>query len=113
MSGSREAADALKAGTNRQAGRGSVNNAKRLKAFSERSGGGNGDWGNCDPKWIQAVVVAITRLGGAVTIGLSRDQGAHSMTLLLDGERQTMWFNGNADLDEELQGVLGVLESMS
>lgn len=93
--------------------RGSVNNPARLEAFAGRSGKGEADWGNCDAKRLQAVVVAITRLGGAVTIGLSRDQGAHSMTLLLDGGRETLWFNGNADLDEELLGVEGVLESMS
>jgi hypothetical protein len=57
-------------------------------------------------------VVAITGLGGAVTFALSRDQGAYGLTLLLDSERQTLWFNGDADLDAELEGVLAVLESL-
>lgn len=35
------------------------------------------------------------------------------MTLLLDGGRETLWFNGNADLDDELLTVLGVLDGMT
>lgn len=92
--------------------RGSVDNASRLAAFAGRSGGSSADWGACDPGWIQAVVVGITRLGGAVTFGTSRDGGAHSLTLLLDGERQTLWFNGGADLDTELETVYQTLEAL-
>lgn len=93
--------------------RGSVNNARRLQAFAERKGSGGADWGGCDPKWMQAVVLAITGLGGAITFGLSRDEGAHSLTLLLDGDRQTLWFNGDADLDDELEGVCAMLAAMT
>lgn len=93
--------------------RGSTNNASRLQAFARSSKSSGGDWGACDPFKLRGVIVAITGLGGAVTIGLSRDGGAHSMTLLLDGERETLWFNGNADLNTELDLVLGKLESIS
>lgn len=93
--------------------RGSVKNSARLDAFADRRSTGEADWKNCDPKRLQAVVVAITRMGGAVTVGLSRDKGAHSMTLLLDGGRETLWFNGDADLDDELLSVEGVLDSMA
>lgn len=93
--------------------RGSVNNKRRLDAFTKGRGDVEADWGGCDCKWLQAVVVAITSLGGAVTIGLSRDKGAHSMTLLLDGDRETLWFNGSADLDNELKTVIGSLEALT
>ena len=92
--------------------RGSVNNAARLAAFKQRRPTGSADWGNCDPRWVAGVVVGITGLGGAVTFGLSRDQGAYSVTLLLDGERETLWFNGDADLEAELDGILAVIETM-
>lgn len=95
-----------------KSGRGSVKNTARLDAFAERVGQGEAEWDTCDAERLKAVVCEITRMGGAVTIGLSRDQGAHSLTLLLDGERQTLWFNGNADLNGELDTVLGVLGSM-
>lgn len=93
-------------------GRGTVNNAARLDAFADRSNRGSAEWATCSPERLAAVVDAITGMGGAVTFGLSRDQGAHSLTLLLDGQRKTLWFNGDANLDEELTNVLGVLEAM-
>lgn len=93
--------------------RGTVNNKRRLDAFAERRGKGSADWGSCSPEWVLAVVVAVTGLGGAVTFGLSRDEGAHSMTLLLDGERQSLWFNGDANLDVELEQVCAVLDAMT
>lgn len=92
--------------------RGSVRNNDRLQAFAARSGAGNGDWGACDPKRLQAAVVGITRLGGAITFGLSRDMGAHSLTLMLDGTRKTLWFNGDAELDDELEAVAETLNAL-
>jgi len=92
--------------------RGSTRNVDRLSAFAGRGGKGMADWGACNPARLQAVVVGITAMGGAVTFGLSRDLGAHSLTLLLDGNRETLWFNGDADLDGELDGVVEILNVM-
>lgn len=100
-------------GKAKKGSRGSTNNASRLAAFSRGNAASGGDWGGCDAQRLQAIVVGITRLGGAVTFGLSRDKGAHSLTLLLDDSRQTLWFNGDADLDAELLSVsetLGAIE---
>lgn len=93
--------------------RGSVRNDNRLSAFANANSGDGADWGACAPERIQTVVVAITGLGGAVTFGLSRDKGAHSLTLLLDHNRETLWFNGGADLDEELDGVAATLSTLT
>jgi hypothetical protein len=92
--------------------RGTVQNTARLDAFKEQRGATQASWGSCSPKGLQQVICAITEMGGAITIGLSRDLGAHSMTLLLDGGRETLWFNGDANLDDELLNVLGILDSM-
>lgn len=92
--------------------RGSARNSDRLKAFARGGGTSSADWGGCDPKWLQSVLVGITSLGGAATFGLSRDLGAHSLTLLLDGGRETLWFNGDADLDEELAAVVATLDGL-
>ena len=93
--------------------RGSVKNNMRLAAFASAAGGGSADWGSCAPERLQAVVIKITALGGAVTFGMSRDQGAYSLTLLLDNERETLWFNGGVDLDAELDKVAATLDAMS
>lgn len=92
--------------------RGAVRNSDRLAAFANGTASGNADWGGCDARKLQAVMVAITALGGAVTFGLSRNQGAHSLTLLLDDNRTSLWFNGDADLDEALDGVVATLETL-
>ncbi len=97
----------------KRSNRGSTNNAGRLDAFGRSSPSSGGDWGGCDPRRIQAVVMGITQLGGAVTFGLSRDMGAHSVTLMLDGDRQTLWFNGDAVLDDELAAVEAKLNAMT
>ncbi len=83
----------------KDAKRGSTNNSNRLEAFAKSSHTTGADWGTCSPEKIHGVVMAITELGGAVTFGLSRDNGAHMLTLLLDGHRETLWFNGDSDLD--------------
>jgi len=93
--------------------RGSVNNGNRLAAFAKGGPAGGADWGGCDPARLQAVVIGITQLGGAVTFGMSRNKGAHSLTLLLDKNRETLWFNGDAELDDELLDVAAALEAMT
>lgn len=93
--------------------RGSTRNTDRLAAFASGQGTGAADWGTCDPARLQAVLVGITTLGGAVTFGLSRNLGAHSLTLLLDGNHSTLWFNGDADLDEKLDEVVATLDSLA
>ncbi len=92
--------------------RGSVRNSDRLADFGKGNLHTGADWAGCDPKRIQAVVTGITSLGGAVTFGLSRDLGAHSLTLMLSDSRKTLWFNGSADLDDELDAVIGTLAAM-
>lgn len=93
--------------------RGSVNNSGRLADLlgARSAGKRKADWGGCDPRWLQAVVVAVTNVGGAVTFSTSRDGGAHGLTILLDGERASLWFNGDADLDVELEAVYHTFET--
>lgn len=102
-----------KYGKQKKKSRGSVRNSDRLEAFAQASAEGDADWGACDAGALQAVVVGITALGGAVTFGLSRDQGAYSLSLMLDGYRKTLWFNGGADLNDELAHVGQTLGDMT
>lgn len=103
----------MREGSSKKKGkRGSVRNDRRLEAFAGREKSAAADWSGCDPERLQAVVHNITELGGAVTFGTSRDGGAYSVTLMLDGERETLWFNGDADVDEKLQTVIETLTQM-
>lgn len=98
--------DGKKAGS-----RGSVKNSSRLDGFASGRKKGSADWGTADPELVLATVLKITGMGGAITFGLSRDEGAHSLTLMLDDSRATLWFNGDADLNTELQEVCARLEA--
>ena len=104
--------DRNKAGKKKRAARGSVNNSNRLAAFQSKGNRGSASWENVNCDLLHAVVVGITSMGGALTVGLSRDKGAHSLTLLLDDQRVTLWFNGDADLNEKLQEVLETIAEM-
>ncbi len=92
--------------------RGSVRNDRRLEAIGRRRTASKADWGGCESEKIQAVIVGIVDLSGAVTFGTSRDGGAYSVTLLLDGDKETLWFNGDAELTDELQAVIETLDAM-
>lgn len=89
--------------------RGSVNNASRLAAFgaTTEKPQGNADWGSADPRWIAAVVVAATLARMEVSFAITKDGGAHGMKLYdyATGERVQLWFNGDANLDQELEQV--------
>lgn len=93
--------------------RGSVRNDRRLEALAQRRTTASADWLGCDAGRLQAIVHKITVLGGAVTFGTSRDGGAYSVSLMLDGDRETLWFNGDADIDDELAAVAETLDAMS
>ena len=92
--------------------RGSTDVKRRLAAFGKGGDLSTADWGTCDPEWLLAVVTKITGIGGAITLGLSRDLGSHMLTLLLDKEKEVMWFNGDADLTDEMKKIMGELDQL-
>lgn len=83
----------------------------RLGGFKAASKTHGADWSTCSGDLLRDVVVLITDMGGAAIVGMSRDKGAHSLTLLLDNERKSLWFAGDADLDQQLREVIGVLQA--
>jgi hypothetical protein len=95
--------------------RGETNNAARLAGLGKANdkGGVRVDWGDAHPDNLSAVVLGVTRLGGLVSFGLSRDKGAYSLTIMLDGERAQMWFNGDAEIDTELEKVVAYLDTLT
>jgi hypothetical protein len=94
--------------------RGSTDNAGRLKKLLNGAGNqtGKADWSSADSRWIAGVVHVVTRVGGAVSFGYSRDGGAYSLSIMLDGDRETLWFNGGADIDQELEAVFATFETL-
>lgn len=94
--------------------RGETNVGNRLAGL-----GGNGseagaaDWGDAHPDNLVAVVLGVTRLGGAVSFGLSRDKGAFNVTIFLDGEKRTIWVSSSEDVDAALVKIAVHMDGIS
>lgn len=68
-------------------------------------------WDEALPESIARLVVAMTRLGGAVMFGGSRDGGALQVMLYLDGDRKSLWITDPEAVDEELAALSQVAEA--
>ncbi len=90
----------------------SKGNVDRLAVFNQGASEDGASWGDCEADWLQTVVVGITRLGGAVTFGMNRENTTLSVTLLLDDGRRTMWLNTDDGLDNALKTIAGQLEAL-
>lgn len=57
------------------------------------------DWGKVTGSLLVDLVQVVTRLGGAVRFGYTRDGGAYSIGLYLDDDRETFYCKPDSDLD--------------
>lgn len=90
----------------RSRGRGSVKNSSRLAGFKgDAPASAKVDWGRASPQIIAGVVALACWQGIQVTFLTSRDGGAYGLTLYDNGERVQLWFNGDCDIDAELNSV--------
>ena len=68
-------------------------NGRLAKAFGEGLPETSMAWDEVDPRHVAWLVCVVTRKGGAVMFGTSRDGGALMVTLLLDGEKMQKWIS--------------------
>ncbi len=73
----------------------------------------NVDWGEADTVLIAGVVVSVTRLGGLASFGYTRDGGAATLTLFLDGDRTTVYIKPSEDLDARLAQVVDYFNNLT
>lgn len=79
---------------------------KTLSNFgSPASSQGKATWTEAHPNKVRAIVDVVTDLGGAVMFGKSRDGGALSVTVFMDGDKRTIWIGGDDDLEERLDYI--------
>lgn len=72
---------------------------RRRKTSSEA------DWGGIDETAIRRIISAITKLGGAVRFGYSRDGGAYSIGIYGDGKPFTEFHPEDEGVVEWLEGI--------
>lgn len=93
--------------------RGTTNTARSLEALARTSDTrGKLNWDEALPANLAACIVAAVAVGGAVSFSRSRDAGALSLTIFLDGNKKTLWYNQDAALDDELEVVITFLKSL-
>lgn len=93
--------------------RGATQVARSLEGLGQGAGSAGGaDYAEADFAHVAGIIIEITRRGGAVSFGLSRDKGAYNVTVMLDGDRRTVWINGSDDLNRELEKILHFVASL-
>jgi len=94
--------------------RGATNVTRSLEGLGQaRGAAGGADYAEADFSYIAGIIIEVTRRGGAVSFGLSRDKGAYNVTIFLDGERKTVWINGSDDLNAELEKIMHYMASLA
>lgn len=70
------------------------------------------DWGAANFSWVAGVVIETTRRGGMVSFGLSRDKGAYSINIFLDGDSRKIWVSGEEDIDAKLEEIVHFMAAL-
>ena len=60
------------------------------------------DWASVDPTKIVRAIAAISRAGGAIRFGYTRDGGAYALGIMGDGEPYTEYLRPTDDIGEYL-----------
>jgi hypothetical protein len=93
--------------------RGASNPTRSLDGLGQAEGQpGGASYDQADGGLLFGIIIQISKRGGAVSFGLSRDKGAYNVTIFLDGDRRTVWINGSEDLNAKLEEIFHVLLAM-
>jgi hypothetical protein len=63
------------------------------------------DYAHATPGWVVAAIIAVTKRGGAIQFGLSRDGGVYTIVILLEGEIEKNYVKESEGIDQFLEGV--------
>jgi len=87
--------------------RSSNNSLQQRREERRKSRGKNSvcDWANADPQRIVALIQAVTAQNGLCSFGYTRDAGAYTLTVILDGERYTDYCRPTEDVDSFLDDL--------
>lgn len=90
--------------------RGASNVARSLDGLGQNAQQPDGaSFDLADGGLLFGIIIQITKRGGAVSFGLSRDKGAYNVTLFLDGTRKTVWISSSEDVNAKLEEIFHYL----
>jgi hypothetical protein len=105
--GTRKAAGAKAIGT----GRNAADKENRRIRNRTRGMGNTADWGEADSALVRRVIVAVTKRGGAVQFGYTKDGAAHVIRIVGDGEPYNEYVRPTEDVNLYLEGLAQDFES--
>lgn len=80
--------------------------SSRVSGLKDWQGVGNvADWASADPQILIAAIVAVTRDGGAIRFGYSRDGGVYAVGIYDNGTNETLYVRPSEGIDEFLRSV--------
>jgi len=88
--------------------RASSNNSLQQRREERRRNRGQAsicDWGTVDSERIVALISAVASQGGLCSFGYTRDTGAYTVTVIMDGERYTDYCRATEDVGQFLDDL--------
>lgn len=83
-----------------------VENEKRTSTRRKTAGSkGKADWANAPAELLWQAIVNISKSGGAIRFGYTRDGGAYAVGVYDNGEHNTEYLEPSTDLREYLEGL--------
>lgn len=64
------------------------------------------DWGTADPKVVLRAIEVVSKAGGALRFGYTRDGGSYAIGILGDGDPYTDYVRPTDDLGAYLEGLI-------
>lgn len=85
----------------------STSAGKRMADLSGkiRASSGEATYTSCDRDLIYAVIVEVTKAGGAIRFGLTSDMGAFALGVFSNGEQEKLYVGANDDINGTLQAI--------
>lgn len=96
-----------------------VNQASQEAAVSRLRGLGSAheetsrfSWTEALPELVAAVVISVARRGGLASFGATRDGGAGTVTIFLDGDRTTVYIKPSESVDDKLAEIVDFMSNI-
>lgn len=77
----------------------------RARRSGADSPSGHADYSTVTPGWVMAAIIAVTKNGGAIQFGYSRDGGVYSIVILMNGEIEKNYVKQSEGLDQFLEDI--------
>jgi len=83
----------------------SVKSEQRATRRRNRGGGEIADWSSVAPTAVVRAIAAVTREGGAIRLGYTRDKGAYAIGIIGDGEPYSEYVRPSEDVELYLNSL--------